>query len=76
MYRTKTHKVPDRIVSISQHWVRPIVRGKQNADVEFGAKVEMSIVDGFRMGCQTVAGVSVTMHTVSSSPSGIRLKRT
>ena len=47
MYRTKTHKVPDRIVSISQHWVRPIVRGKQNADVEFGAKVEMSIVDGF-----------------------------
>ena len=33
-------------------------------------------VDGFRMGCQTVAGVSVTMHTVSSSPSGIRLKRT
>lgn len=47
MYRTRTHKVPDRIVSISQHWVRPIVRGKQNADVEFGAKVEMSIVDGF-----------------------------
>ena len=47
MYRTKTHKVPDRIVSISQHWVRPIVRGKENADVEFGAKVEMSIVDGF-----------------------------
>ena len=47
MYRMKTHKVPDRIVSISQYWVRPIVRGKQNADVEFGAKVEMSIVDGF-----------------------------
>ena len=47
MYRTKTHKVPNRIVSISQHWVRPIVRGKENADVEFGAKVEMSIVDGF-----------------------------
>ena len=47
MYRTKTHKVDDRIVSISQPWVRPIVRGKQTADVEFGAKVEMSIVDGF-----------------------------
>ena len=47
MYRTKTHKVPNRIVSISQHWVRPIVRGKENAEVEFGAKVEMSIVDGF-----------------------------
>ncbi len=47
MYRTGTHKVPDRIVSISQDWVRPIVRGKQTADVEFGAKVEMSVVDGF-----------------------------
>lgn len=47
MYRTKTHTVSDRIVSISQHWVRPIVRGKQTADVEFGAKVEMSVVDGY-----------------------------
>ena len=47
MYRTGTHKVADRIVSISQDWVRPIVRGKQNVDVEFGAKVEMSVVDGF-----------------------------
>lgn len=47
MYRIGTHKVPNRIVSISQDWVRPIVRGKQNADVEFGAKVEMSVVDGF-----------------------------
>ena len=47
MYRTGTHKVPDRIVSLSQRWVRPIVRGKQTADVEFGAKVEMSVVDGF-----------------------------
>ena len=47
MYRTGTHKVPDRIVSLSQSWVRPIVRGKQTADVEFGAKVEMSVVDGF-----------------------------
>lgn len=47
MYRTGSHKVPDRIVSLSQSWVRPIVRGKQTADVEFGAKVEMSVVDGF-----------------------------
>ena len=47
MYRTGTHKVPDRIVSVTQDWVRPIVRGKQTADVEFGAKVEMSVVGGF-----------------------------
>lgn len=28
MYRNKVHSVPDRIVSISQPWIRPIVRGK------------------------------------------------
>ena len=47
MYRSGTRQVPDRIVSLSQPWVRPIVRGKQNAEVEFGAKVEMSVVDGY-----------------------------
>ncbi|HZK61051.1 MAG TPA: transposase [Anaerovoracaceae bacterium] len=34
-------------MSISQSWVRPIVRGKANAPVEFGAKVSISIIDGF-----------------------------
>ena len=47
MFSTNTRRVDDRIVSLSQAWVRPIVRGKQNADVEFGAKVEMSDVNGF-----------------------------
>lgn len=47
MYGSNTHRVEDRIVSLSQYWVRPIVRGKQNANVEFGAKVEMSVVNGF-----------------------------
>ena len=47
MFQKNTHKVENRIVSISQPWVRPIVRGKQNAEVEFGAKVEMSVVNGF-----------------------------
>lgn len=46
MYRTKTHRVDDRIVSISQPHVRPIVRGKAGADVEFGAKISVSCVDG------------------------------
>ena len=31
-------KVSDRIVSIDRHYVRPIVRGKENKSVEFGAK--------------------------------------
>ena len=47
MYDRKTHSVPNRIVSISQPHVRPIVRGKARANVEFGAKLAISVVDGF-----------------------------
>lgn len=47
MYDQKTHSVPNRIVSISQPHVRPIVRGKARANVEFGAKLAISVVDGF-----------------------------
>ena len=47
MYESHTNRVDDRIVSLSQWWVRPIVRGKQSAPVEFGAKVEMSDIGGF-----------------------------
>lgn len=47
MYETKTHQVNDRIVSLSQPWVRPIVRGKATAQVEFGAKISVSVLDGY-----------------------------
>jgi transposase, IS5 family len=47
MYVSKTHSVADRIVSIHQPHVRPIVRGKSTAKVEFGAKVHVSLVDGY-----------------------------
>ena len=47
MHEDGTRSVPKRIVSLSQYWVRPIVRGKQRAEVEFGSKVEMSVVDGY-----------------------------
>ena len=47
MYQTKTHHVADRIVSIHQPHVRPIVRGKERAYAEFGSKVNVSLVDGF-----------------------------
>ena len=46
MYDTKTHSVEHRIVSIHQPHVRPIVRGKTNAYVEFGSKIQMSIMNG------------------------------
>jgi hypothetical protein len=47
MIDNKKHSVADRIVSISQPYVRPIPRGKAKAKTEFGAKVEVSIVNGF-----------------------------
>ncbi len=39
-------KVPDRIVSLHKPYVRPVVRGKEVKPVEFGAKVNMLMVDG------------------------------
>jgi transposase, IS5 family len=46
MYKDQTHTIEDRIVSIHQPHVRPIVRGKANAKVEFGSKINLSMVDG------------------------------
>lgn len=42
LYEARTHSIPDRIVSISQPHVRPLVRGKAGKKVEFGAKVSIS----------------------------------
>lgn len=39
-------KVSSRIVSIDQHYLRPIVRGKETKSVEFGAKVNNIQIDG------------------------------
>ena len=47
MFDTRSHRIEDRIVSITQPHVRPIVRGKVTADTEFGAKISISLVDGF-----------------------------
>ena len=43
MLENNTHKVADRIVSISQPYVRPVVRGKVSKPTEFGAKLHLSI---------------------------------
>ena len=47
MYDTKTHSVENRIVSIGQPHVRPIVRGKVKSAVEFGAKVSVHMIEGY-----------------------------
>jgi hypothetical protein len=46
MYNHKKHSVENRIVSLHQPHVRPIVRGKRTAKVEFGAKIQVGLVDG------------------------------
>jgi hypothetical protein len=43
MYRTKTQRCDHRLVSISQPYVRPMVRGKVGKAVEFGAKLSVSL---------------------------------
>ncbi len=40
MFENNTHSVENRIVSISQPYIRPIVRGKAKSPVEFGAKLD------------------------------------
>ncbi len=47
MFLTRTHAVENRIVSISQPHVRPIPRGKAGAKTEFGAKIALSVVNGY-----------------------------
>ena len=47
MFENRTHSIPDRIVSLAQPWVRPIVRGKAKSPTEFGAKVSISVITGY-----------------------------
>ena len=43
MFDGRKHSVRDRIVSVTQPFVRPIVRGKAKTPVEFGAKYDVSV---------------------------------
>jgi hypothetical protein len=47
MFMKGVHQCDHRIVSIFQPHVRPIVRGKAKAKVEFGGKIGASIVKGY-----------------------------
>ena len=47
MYKNKTNRCDHRIVSLEQPHVRPIVRGKDKAPVEFGSKVSFALTGGF-----------------------------
>lgn len=47
MYDERTNTCRDRVVSLHQSHVRPIVRGKQGSRVEFGSKIGVSLDHGF-----------------------------
>jgi len=49
MYDENKNSIADRIVNISQPHVRPIVRGKAQALVEFGAKIFLSRINGYHI---------------------------
>jgi IS5 family transposase len=46
MYTHRCQRIANRLVSLSQPHVRPIVRGKAGTPVEFGAKISVSLVEG------------------------------
>ena len=47
MYENNQQHIDDRIVSLTQPHVRPIVRGKAGTPVEFGAKLSVSYHNGY-----------------------------
>lgn len=47
MYQHRQKRIEERIVSLSQPHVRPIVRGKAGTPVEFGAKIAISCANGY-----------------------------
>ena len=47
LINSNTRSIPHRLVNLVQRHVRPIVRGKARAAVEFGAKISVSVQNGF-----------------------------
>lgn len=63
-YNGEKH-IEHRIVSIDRPYIRPIVRGKENKRVEFGAKVNNIQIDGISF---------IEHHSFEAFNEGIRLK--
>jgi len=48
LFHSESRSIPDRIVSLYQDHIRPIVRGNARCNVEFGAKILISVTgNGF-----------------------------
>jgi hypothetical protein len=67
MYQNKTNRIDDRIVSLTQPHVRPIVRGKAGKATDFGAKLSASSCDGYRVKKVIVAFFASIFITSNSS---------
>ncbi len=67
MYEEGSKRVDGRIVSLHQPWVRPIVRGKAKAGVEFGSKIAVSLVNGYLVsasGAESTDNVGLIAYNV------------
>ena len=47
MYENRGHQCEDRIVSLRQPHIRPMIRGKAGKPYEFGQKLALSVVNGY-----------------------------
>ena len=47
LFENNKQSIEDRIVSLSQPHIRPIIRGKAGKPVEFGAKLSASCIEGY-----------------------------
>ena len=45
MYDNKTHSLADRIISLGQPYLSPIVRWKAKSPVEFGVQLDISVAN-------------------------------
>ena len=73
--------IPNRIVSVSKPYIRPIVRGKETKTVEFGAKCNNILIDGIsfieRLSFNTFNEGTRLKHCVSLSEklTGVPVKK-
>jgi hypothetical protein len=47
LFKNNKQSIEDKIVSLSQPHIRPIVRGKAGKPIEFGAKLSASCIEGY-----------------------------
>ena len=66
MYDNKTHQVSDRIINLSQPYIRPIVRGKAKSPVEFGAKYDVSVDEKGHARLEKILILSIMVDRFSS----------